>query len=202
LDWTSASDNTNTAFLVAEKYSKIAKYFNRSTNVLKCPSDRYLSAMQIDVGFTQRVRSYSLCMCMGNPVSFQDSGPWSTIYQPCKKMSDLCYPTPAETFTFLDEHPDSINDPVFFSPETPSSWTDVPASRHNGGASFAFADGHTEVHKWTGSLTAPRAGEVLYLDLDFAPGPGSWTTDPDLGWVVYHSARESATYPVGWPMFR
>jgi len=27
-------------------------------------------------------------------------------------------------------------------------WFDVPGTYHNGGCGFAFADGHSESHKW------------------------------------------------------
>jgi prepilin-type processing-associated H-X9-DG protein len=30
-------------------------------------------------------------------------------------------------------------------------WSSIPPVRHNNGATFSFADGHTEYHKWTGS---------------------------------------------------
>ena len=32
---------------------------------------------------------------------------------------------------------------------------DYPASYHNGAAGFAFADGHSEIHKWTGKSIQP-----------------------------------------------
>ena len=31
---------------------------------------------------------------------------------------------------------------------------DVPATYHNGAGGIAFADGHSEIHKWTGGLAA------------------------------------------------
>ncbi|MEK7708023.1 MAG: H-X9-DG-CTERM domain-containing protein, partial [Verrucomicrobiota bacterium] len=30
---------------------------------------------------------------------------------------------------------------------------DLPASYHNGGAAFAFADGHSESHRWVNVMT-------------------------------------------------
>jgi prepilin-type processing-associated H-X9-DG protein len=196
MDWTVSPDNTNTSFLTSEKYSKIAKYFNRSSSVYKCPADPYLSASQLALGFKQRARSYSMDMTMGDGNA--SSGPWnSSVYQQCKKMTDLSYPTPAETFTFIEEHPDSINDTMFYGPQTSTMWMDLPATLHNGGASFAFADGHSEVHKWTGSLTSNRAGAVTYSYSDTTTvGPN----DPDLGWISYHASRSRPSLPAGWPM--
>jgi prepilin-type processing-associated H-X9-DG protein len=57
---------------------------------------------------------------------------------------------------FLDEHPDSINDGYFLPSSanhlfgTGHTWEDIPASYHAGAAGFAFADGHSEIHKWKG----------------------------------------------------
>ena len=49
------------------------------------------------------------------------------------------------------KHPCSINDAGFFNPNV-SSWVDQPASYHNGAAGFSFADGHSEIHKWSEAL--------------------------------------------------
>ena len=44
------------------------------------------------------------------------------------------------------------------------NWRDVPSSLHNGACGFAFADGHSEVHKWkTASLTQMSRG----VDYDY-----------------------------------
>ena len=58
-------------------------------------------------------------------------------------------PRPSDIFVFLDEHPDSIDDGYFLNREvSPASWNDLPASYHDGAASFSFADGHSEIKKW------------------------------------------------------
>lgn len=92
---------------------------------------------------------------------------------------------PADTYTFLDEHPDSINDgwflPVLGSTDV-NDWQDLPASYHNGAGSFAFADGHSEVHKWQdGSTLKPKAKQYRQ-GLPFAPAQPA----RDLAWVIEH----------------
>jgi prepilin-type processing-associated H-X9-DG protein len=53
-----------------------------------------------------------------------------------------------------DEHPDSINDGFFVGSNlNGTQWNDLPASYHNRSGSFAFADGHSEVHKWLSAST-------------------------------------------------
>ena len=61
---------------------------------------------------------------------------------------------PDEIFVTLDENPDSVNDGFFWNPpENNSTWSDLPASYHNGAAGFSFADGHAEIKRWTSGLT-------------------------------------------------
>jgi prepilin-type processing-associated H-X9-DG protein len=88
---------------------------------------------------------------------------------------------------FLEEHPDSMNDPAFFSPSQ-SQWVDQPASFHDGAANFAFADGHVEMHMWQGSLITPTAQRTLFT---YAPHAPAAINDSDLHWVSYHSPRVS-----------
>ena len=52
------------------------------------------------------------------------------------------------TWLTIDEHADSINDGYFINGATSTAWTDIPASYHNGGTGFSYADGHSEIHHW------------------------------------------------------
>jgi prepilin-type processing-associated H-X9-DG protein len=68
-------------------------------------------------------------------------------------------PNPAQLFVMLDEHPDSINDGFLQSdPHTditqwsPPTWNDLPATYHDGACGVAFADGHSEIHKFKSRL--------------------------------------------------
>jgi prepilin-type processing-associated H-X9-DG protein len=60
-------------------------------------------------------------------------------------------------FVFLDEHPDSIDDGYFLNQSESDQWHDLPASYHDGSASFSFADGHSEKHRWRAATTRPPA---------------------------------------------
>jgi len=68
------------------------------------------------------------------------------------KTSDMTSPGPANTWVFVDENPDGINDAAFavaMDGRYPATiWQDTPANYHCGACGFAFADGHSEVHKW------------------------------------------------------
>lgn len=185
LDWGTSPDNTNLLFLTDEKYSKLAKYFGNSKNVFKCPADKYVSPAQKAKGWTARVRSISGNIGVGDGNA--ETGPWEPIYKHIKKASDFTYPGPAETWVYLDEHPDSINDAGFFNPRQ-SSWIDQPATYHNDASGLAFADGHSEIHKWKASLAQARAQRVKFNNSIDAPAKAG---DADIRWISYRGGRVS-----------
>ncbi len=188
LDWTSSSDNTNLLFLISDKYSKLAKYFANNKNVYKCPADVYLYSSQRSLGWTMRVRSISSNIGIG--AGNAEEGPWDSIYKHIRLTSEFVNPSPAETWVYLDENPDSINDAGFFNPHS-SAFIDVPASYHNGAGGFAFADGHSEIHKWVSILKTARAQQVKYNnDVSWAAGSNG---DADIHWLSYRGGRLSTT---------
>ncbi len=185
LDWTSSRDNTNTLFLVDSRYAKMAKYAVDPAS-FKCSADRYLSAIQRALNWPQRVRSYSDNLYIGE--GDVEAGVFDPIYHHIKKKSEFQYPGPSEAWIFVEEHPDSINDPGLFSPYQ-TRWVDMPSSLHNGAAPFAFADGHAVMHKWQRSLAGGRSATVLYSDSAiYTPAPSG---DPDLHFVSYGTPRAS-----------
>ncbi len=182
LNWSLNQGNTNLALLMNPKFARLAPYFGNSKNIYKCPADVYLSSQQRGAGWTMRVRSIASNIAIGmvdttSPQPF-DFG----TYMPIKKASDLRIPGPAESWVYLDEHPDSINDAAFFPPGG-GGWADLPASYHNGAGGIAFADGHSEVKKWSGTTVVP----VRIGDFDNA------LTQPvnlkDLRWLRYRTPR-------------
>ncbi|MCI0539194.1 MAG: type II secretion system GspH family protein [Verrucomicrobiales bacterium] len=185
LDWGTSPDNTNINFLVDQKYSKLAQYFGNSRNILKCPADKFTSAAQKKKGWTERVRSVSGNIGIGDGNA--ETGPWDRIYKHIKKASDFAYPGASETWVYLDEHPDSINDAGFFNPYV-ASWIDQPSTYHNGAAGVAFADGHAEVHKWKASLAAARAQKIKFNNSVDAPAKAG---DADIRWLSYRGGRVS-----------
>ncbi len=191
LDWGNRSDNTNVLFLTWARWAKLGPYLNASKNVFKCPADRYASAGQRSFGWTERVRSYSCNVVLGE--GNYEEGPTDSLYRHLRKTTEFIFPQPAEVLVFVDEHPDSITDPALFNPHR-SSFIDIPATYHNGGCAAAFADGHSELHKWVASLASERARQVKFTDGSDMPGNmGTVAGDADLHWVSYHSPRNSDT---------
>jgi prepilin-type processing-associated H-X9-DG protein len=61
---------------------------------------------------------------------------------------------PAQTFTFIDDHEQTIDSGSFvfahpiIAPGLKNQWSHLPSDRHNRGASVAFADGHAVAWHW------------------------------------------------------
>lgn len=150
---TSASSMGNTVTNVEYvKTGVLGKYMAGAINAYRCPADNYLSAVQQRAGYTRRNRSLSMNsffgrFSTGNDVTLYGKNWGMQDYRQFLKQSDC--PKPAKTWLVLDEHPDSINDGYFINGDTSTGWTDIPASYHNGACGFSFADGHSEIKKWT-----------------------------------------------------
>ena len=153
MDWSPSYWVTNLAGIQQPSFNS---FLSGNVGVYKCPADHYLSGVQVAVGWSARPRSYSMNCFFGasSPAWIGGSGnEFYSAYKQFLKMNQI--PAPANLFVTLDEHPDSINDGYFDSDADPNGdnwpnqdWNDHPASYHNGACGFAFADGHSEIHKW------------------------------------------------------
>jgi prepilin-type processing-associated H-X9-DG protein len=110
------------------------------------------------------------------------------IYDHPTKASGLTIPGPTETWVYLDEHPDSINDAGCFPPNSSANIVDIPATYHNGAAGLAFADGHSEIHKWTGPT---MRGTMSKVTITPRVNVATKAPDPDVRWYSYKSPRKS-----------
>ncbi len=115
--------------------------------------------------------------------------PGGSTFRKFRKMTDMIKPGPAMTWVLVDEHPDSINDGFFcvdmnaYPNPNGTRLPDVPASYHNGACGFAFADGHSEIHKWKDSRTKPP---VSYTGAGSLP-PADQPNNQDVVWLWQHS---------------
>ena len=185
LDWSLSPHNTNVQYLTDPRYSKLAVYFSNNRNVFKCPADRYLSSQQKSKGWTERVRSVSGNIVVGDGNA--EDGPMDSAFAHVRKTTELKFPGPADVWVYVDEHPDSMNDAGLFSPSS-SQWIDLPASYHNGAAGFAFADGHSEIHKWKVATTKQAVRLIDMSRIDVIPG------DVDVQWMRYRTPRKSEKF--------
>lgn len=201
LTWGGEEDNTNINYLINPDYSKLATYFANTKNVFKCPADKFVSTTQRGLKWTERVRSVSgnIQVGEGNCGIAEKAGPFSggdfEAYVHVKKTGDLNLPGPAGTWVYVDEHPDSINDAGCFAPHVDSGVViDLPASYHNGACGFSFADGHSEVKKW-GNFFA-SAANLKVTTTRTAPSqvnpPYGGARHPDAFWFISKSPRNPA----------
>ena len=131
--------------------SALGPYYGRQIGIYKCPGDN------IDAQKGPRVRSISMNAYVGgnstdgNILSHGLGG----TYQIYKKVTLMQNPGPANTWVFIDEHGDSINDGFFFIAMGQStSWYDWPGNYHGNSCTLCFGDGHAEIKKWNDTAIA------------------------------------------------
>ncbi len=150
LNWELDSDNTN---VVLNTGASLGSYLGQVATVFRCPSDHALSAVQRSAGWDGRSRSISMNAMVGNAGAFMDGDDNrnNPDYHQFWKVSEFA--SASQTFIFIEEHPDSINDGYFLNRAANPEWNDLPASWHHGTANLAYGDGHSENHRWVDPLT-------------------------------------------------
>jgi prepilin-type N-terminal cleavage/methylation domain-containing protein/prepilin-type processing-associated H-X9-DG protein len=135
-DWGTSVENTNPAYVLS---GKLAPYVNNNLGVYKCPSDHTAAENG------PRLRSTSMNSLVGDPLI--NPNRFNPNLVQFLKMSQ--FPGPANFYTFIEEHPDTINDGYFMNRWDVIQWGNLPASWHNSAANISWADGHVERHRWT-----------------------------------------------------
>ncbi len=111
--------------------------YNQSTGIYRCPGDR---ATVRDLGKQLRLWSYSMNSYMHN----RSNPDYGFSY---RKASAIRNPT--SIFVFAHEHAGTIEDANFATAQPGNwYWQNFPATLHNNGNNFSFADGHVEYWKW------------------------------------------------------
>ncbi|MGC3960730.1 MAG: prepilin-type N-terminal cleavage/methylation domain-containing protein [Verrucomicrobiota bacterium] len=136
-------------------------YSGKAGGIYKCPADQ--SVVLLAGKRLPRVRSISMSQVFGNGEWLNGGPPGAspTPYRIYSKHSIIA--KPANTFVFIDEHPDSINDAAFAVQVAGAESgypaaeriIDYPASFHNGAGGLSFADGHSDIRKWRGGSIKP-----------------------------------------------
>jgi prepilin-type N-terminal cleavage/methylation domain-containing protein len=180
MSWELDGDNTNRFLATA---GGLGPYLDRAEAIYRCPSDRALSRVQREAGWSHRVRSVSMNAMLGNAGEFLSGGVNTNNpgYVQFFRLSQV--PNPEEIFAFVEEHPDSINDGYFINRFGTYEWLDLPASHHGRVGIFAFVDGHAEMHRWqNGSTMPPPRPDAAALPIFVPRGERS-----DLYWVLHRT---------------
>lgn len=183
--------------------SLLAPYIGNNVAIFKCPAD--LKVGTYDGSDTTKIntkvpaaRTFSENQAVGtNPNSpgckRPVDGPWldgnhthtyGQTWLTYGKMGDFTRPGPANTFMYLDEDAKSLNDGAFAtvgpSLQQDYQMIDWPGTYHNMACGFAFADGHSEIHKWQDARTAiPKNGTASRQ---------TQTGSLDIVWIANHAS--------------
>ena len=177
LDWELSPGNTNELLNID---ASLGSYAGRSARLFRCPSDRALSAVQRQAHWRERSRSFSMNAMVGDAGEFTRSG--TNVNNPSYKqfLTHSEIQAPSSIFVFIEEHPDSINDPYFLNKAYYWEWIELPASYHSGGANLSFADGHSELRRWKNASTKkPPHPDVASFPMELDDDERE-----DLQWVV------------------
>jgi hypothetical protein len=181
------SPNTNTILLTTESVASLAPYVAKAIKIYWCPADRYLSGPQST--WDHRMRSVSMDGAVGDGHKFKFSWTPTPAYF-TKKTTDFLRPGSSDSWVFIDEHPDAIDDIVMYiDPKADNGlgdFSELPSSLHDGAVGVCFADGHGEVHKWRDSRTTVpvrfNASNAQQIKI-------SGTPSADLAWMAQHTPR-------------
>lgn len=193
MDYTASPQNTNVNYLINpgvgdRPYGALLGPYTKNHQIYRCPADR--SWVEIDGQRHSRARSVTMNMYTGanwlGPMAVEGMKAGYHIY---KNVNEFQRANPAEIWVLLDEHEDSINGPGFvvdiIRRDETAQLVDTPASYHNNACGFNFADGHSEIHRWTDpNLIVPVRRMTIATKVQ---SPNS----RDLAWLQNHtSARE------------
>jgi prepilin-type N-terminal cleavage/methylation domain-containing protein/prepilin-type processing-associated H-X9-DG protein len=143
--------------------------YDSSSGIYVCPAD--LSTVP-GTG-VPRTRSYSMSIGINWTNDVNNFPPYNVSFY---KTTDMILPTASSALVFIDEAANSIDNNALgmhsgvaiYGDEGPSgapvgingfggvySYWNLPANRHNNGATLSFGDGHAEHRKWLSQYIGP-----------------------------------------------
>jgi prepilin-type N-terminal cleavage/methylation domain-containing protein len=189
LDWSIGSYNTNTSYLVNNKYSLLGDYLGDLPALFTCPADHYVSVPESTLGWTRRSRSVAMNGAIGDGYKYgqnNNSSPWGwSPWYVAKKTTDFHWPGPSDCWLILDEHPDSIDDEVLYTPCYPvTTFTELPGNQLALACGIVYADGHAEQHFWKGPILGQHVNVTYSGYVQQVPCS---ITDPDMIFLALHT---------------
>jgi hypothetical protein len=189
--------------------SLLLNFIGNDIAIFKCPADRRLGVYTgkdpaLAKKKIQAVRTFSMSQAVGTicpgfdtgsghngKPSLAVNGPWldgghghkrNTPYRTYGKASHFVDPGPSQTWVLLDEDADSLNDAGFGVGMPSAKWIDFPGTYHNMACGFAFADGHSEIKKWSRDSTRV---------INHVVSQKTVTGSPDWDWVRRHTSANA-----------
>jgi prepilin-type N-terminal cleavage/methylation domain-containing protein len=158
-------------------------YLN-SLSIYHCPADHNIVPNTVPASFRKpALRTYS----MNGWVQSMDAAGYQTAawiglsgYIVYTKLANMSRPGPSKTWVFMEESPISIDDAYFaIDPRTTSLWYNIPGVLHGNASVLAFADGHSDAHRWTDANMIHGTG--------YGANGNNVPADPnsqDLAWLI------------------
>lgn len=185
IDFSSRSDNTDPEQNLAK--SPLHSYLANHYQMWRCPTD--ISTATRSGETKVRVRSYSMNNWQGGSEWFASGNNWRIR----RNIRDFNDPSPANSWLLMDEHPSSLNDGMLLvdmsgygGDASAYKMVDYPASHHGGGAGVVFADGHTELKRWTDDRTV-----IPFIQGYFYPLNVASPDNADVDWLQERSTRRN-----------
>lgn len=151
----------------------LTPYTGANVAIYKCPADKRIGRYKGQTG-VPAARTFAMSQAVGtDPYApsrgqLPVGGPWldnahnhrlGLKWRTYGKSSDFISPGPAQTWVLIDEDARSLNDAGFAVGMERAEWIDWVGTYHNFACGFAFADGHSEIHKWKdGQTKVPKSG--------------------------------------------
>src|SRR5258707_629659 len=208
-------DAGNPDYVRDPSLSLLAPYLAKNMGFSNCPADpRYCKYSGTDPSQNGKtisvVRSVSMNQGVGTlgkcdpngPPNAKVFGPWLTganiqsysSYLTFGKTTEFTLASASDIWIFVDDDPWTINDAamavIAASPDT----VDYCSPMHNNACGFAFADGHSEVHKWKSGIWVHPNGGVSRTAFQAAASSGLGRAD--WFWWAWHASRSSITKTV------
>ena len=165
----SGTDATNLSKITQAKLYP----YNKAVEIYRCPDD--LSSVRGQL----RIRSYSMNSWAGEGATGWICSPTGD-FQTVTDRSQIRQPD--QTFVFIEEHPDSINDEMLYvdvvNAGPLAKIIDFPAAYHYLGANLGFADGSVSYRQWLDRRTTPAVHYNNQLPLNVAS-----PNNPDVAWL-------------------
>jgi prepilin-type N-terminal cleavage/methylation domain-containing protein/prepilin-type processing-associated H-X9-DG protein len=191
VEWGTGQENTNTFYLTDSTSASLGSYIANTPKIYWCPADTYLASGQTALGWPQRCRSVAMDGCVGGGQKYA-TFTWAI---PALKGAALIHPGPANTWLFLDEHPNAIDDEILYvNPGDTNGtglMTELPSSLHNNAGTVSFCDGHSEIHRWLNPKTMPPVNPTAGVTVQGVYQNVFMTDNADYAWFAQKTAMNS-----------
>ena len=179
---------TNRQFLVGPNFALFAPILP-GAQIYKCPADRTtwpLWSFSGSLKMVSELRSYAMNSYLGTTANGTILPLMLTAgYKVYQKSSQFAPEPPVNRFVFSDVNPANICTPGFGVDMSLGTWIHYPSGLHNRRGVMAFADGHTETHRWIDPRTLPQLTSGTYIGHGVAAAGNS-----DLAWIAQRTTSK------------